>query len=138
MNKCIFIGNLTSDPVLKSTPDGTNVCTFTIAIEATDEVQDDKSKVEYIPIVSWKKQAVQSAKHLRRGFKCYVMGCWKKRRHRDNKGIFRDIVEVHLTEIKILSKETNTQQPHTATRSVEVVQERMSLIKMNEANTSRK
>ena len=32
MNKLILIGNLTKDPELRTTRDGTNVCGFTVAV----------------------------------------------------------------------------------------------------------
>ena len=32
MNKCIIIGNLTRDPELLNTQDGTSVCNFTVAV----------------------------------------------------------------------------------------------------------
>ena len=32
MNKVTIIGNLTRDPELRSTRDGTSVCTFTVAV----------------------------------------------------------------------------------------------------------
>ena len=42
MNKLIIIGNVTREPELRTTPNGINVCTFSVAVNRRKPVQKDK------------------------------------------------------------------------------------------------
>jgi len=76
LNKVILIGNLTRDPELRYTPDGTAVCTFGLATNrswVTNE-GEKKEEVQYHRIVAWHKLAELCAKILTKGSKVYVEG----------------------------------------------------------------
>lgn len=77
MNTVNLIGNLTRDPELRATNNGTSVCRFTLAVN--DRRQDPKSgewvdDTSFIPIVVWGKQADNCDKYLRKGSTCGVFG----------------------------------------------------------------
>ncbi|MFR5855693.1 MAG: single-stranded DNA-binding protein [Lachnospiraceae bacterium] len=46
MNKLTIIGNLTRDPESRTTPNGNNVCTFTVAVNRRQRSQDSESQPE--------------------------------------------------------------------------------------------
>ena len=50
MNQCQLMGRLTADPELKTTPQGTSVCVFTLAVDR----RFDKNKADFIRIVAWR------------------------------------------------------------------------------------
>ncbi|MCP4651994.1 MAG: single-stranded DNA-binding protein [Candidatus Omnitrophica bacterium] len=54
MNKVIITGNLTRDPELRYTPQGTAIATFTVA---NNEGSKEKKKVCFVEVTAWDKQA---------------------------------------------------------------------------------
>lgn len=76
LNRVILIGNLTRDPELKYTPNGTAVCTFGVATNRSWTTQDGQTKEEtqYHRIVAWQKLAELCGKLLTKGRKIYLEG----------------------------------------------------------------
>lgn len=76
LNKVLLIGNLTRDPELRYTPQGTAVCTFGLATNrqwATDE-GEKKEEAEFHNVVAWNRLAEICAEYLNKGKACYVEG----------------------------------------------------------------
>jgi single-strand DNA-binding protein len=80
-NKVILIGNLTKDPELRFTPQGTPVCTLRIAstnrYKSGDSMKDDTL---FINVVVWGKQGETVAQHLSKGRSVLVEGRLQERR----------------------------------------------------------
>ncbi|MEG1894552.1 MAG: single-stranded DNA-binding protein [Clostridia bacterium] len=55
MNKVILIGNLTRDPEVRTTGSGTNVCSFTIAVNRKFSNQAGEKVTDYFNIVAWRQ-----------------------------------------------------------------------------------
>jgi primosomal replication protein N len=73
-NKIIVVGNLGRDPELRYTPQGTAVCSFTIA---TNERKRDKSgeKVDvttWFRVTLWGNSAETASRHLTKGSPIYI------------------------------------------------------------------
>src|SRR3989338_2513474 len=69
LNKAIIIGNLTRDPELRSIPNGTKVCSFSLA---TNRVWKDKNgarqeSTEYHNVVVFGRQAETVAQYIKKG-----------------------------------------------------------------------
>lgn len=81
VNKVILVGNLTRDPVLKSTENGQPVCTFGIATnrEWRTRTGEKKSLPEFHNIVAWSKLAEKCFKYLKKGKLVFVEGYLKTR-----------------------------------------------------------
>lgn len=76
LNKAMLIGNLTRDPEVRTTPQGTSVASFSVA---TNHVWKDASgqkqeKPEYHNIVAWGKLADIIGQYVRKGSKVYIEG----------------------------------------------------------------
>jgi single-strand DNA-binding protein len=77
LNKVQLIGNLTRDPELRYTPQGTPVCSFGIATSrswAPGEGKERQEEVEYHNIVAWSKLAEICGEYLTKGKKVYIEG----------------------------------------------------------------
>jgi len=75
LNKVLLIGNLTRDPELRYTPQGTPVCTFGLATNRTWTPTDSNEKqeeTEFHRIVAWSKLAEICAQLLYKGRKVFV------------------------------------------------------------------
>ena len=57
LNQVVLIGNLTRDPELRYTPDGTPVASFTIAVNRPFVNRQGEREADFVPIVVWRKRA---------------------------------------------------------------------------------
>ena len=76
-NKIILVGNLGRDPELRYTPQGTPVCSFSLA---TNEKRKDKNTGEnndittWFRVTLWGRQAETASQYLSRGRPVYIEG----------------------------------------------------------------
>lgn len=83
MNNCSFIGRLTHTPELKSTPSGTSVCNFTLAVERRFSGTDGEKVTDYIDCVAWKHNAEFLCKWFDKGVRVGVTGELQTRMYED-------------------------------------------------------
>lgn len=106
LNRVTLIGNLGADPELKSTPQGTQLCTVSIA---TTERYKDKSgewkdSTEWHRVVFWERLAENVSKYLKKGSKIYVEGKLKNRQY-EKDGVTKYMTEVQAQNMIMLSKD---------------------------------
>jgi single-strand DNA-binding protein len=104
-NKVILIGNLTKDPELRYTPQGTPVCNFRIAVntgfkKAAEERKDDTL---FIDIVVFGKQGESCSQYLSKGKSVLTEGRLQERRW-ESDGQQRSKVEVIAASVRFLSR----------------------------------
>lgn len=105
LNKVMLIGNLTRDPNLRFTPNGTAVCSFGIATNRSWTPSDGgekQEKVEYHNIVSWSKLAEICGQLLHKGDKVYVEGRLQTREWKSDDNQERKITEVVIDNMMLL------------------------------------
>lgn len=100
MNKAILIGNLTRDPELKYTPNGTAVCTFGVATNRSWTTTDGQIKedTQFHRVVAWQKLAELCGKLLTKGKKIYMEGRITYRSFTGKDGQQRSITEIVLDD----------------------------------------
>jgi single-strand DNA-binding protein len=106
LNKVMLIGNMTRDPEMRYTPQGTAVCTFGIATNSswTNDAGEKKENVEFHNIVAWNKLAEICAQLLKKGRKVYVEGRLSTRTWQGQDGAQRNRTEVVINDMLILDK----------------------------------
>lgn len=104
LNKVTLIGNLTRDPELRYTPQGTAVCTFGVATNRqwTTEGGEKKEDVEFHRIVAWNKLAEICSQLLTKGRKVYVEGRLQTRSWTGQDGNQRTTTEIVINDMIIL------------------------------------
>lgn len=104
LNKVQLIGNLTRDPELRYTPQGTAVCTFGLATNRTwvTEAGEKKEETEFHRIVAWNKLAELCSKLLFKGRKVYIEGRLQTRTWTGPDGTKRQATEIVANEMMIL------------------------------------
>ena len=104
LNKATLIGNLTRDPELRYTPQGTAVCTFGVATNRqwTTESGEKKEDVEFHRVVAWNKLAELCSQLLGKGKKVYVEGRLQTRNWTGKDEVKRSTTEVVINEMIIL------------------------------------
>lgn len=104
-NKVILIGNLTRDPELRYTPQGTSVCNFGIAVNRKfKQGEDVKEEVTFINIVVFGKQADTCGQYLNKGSAVLIEGRLQERRWETEDGQKRSRHEVVAQNVRFLSK----------------------------------
>lgn len=104
LNKVQLIGNLTRDPELRYTPQGTAVCTFGLATNRswTTESGEKKEDVEFHRLVAWNKLAELCAQLLSKGRKIFAEGRLQTRQWSGQDGMQRQTTEIVIDEMIIL------------------------------------
>jgi len=104
LNKVMLIGNLTRDPELRYTPQGTAVCTFGVATNRqwTTESGEKKEDAEFHRVVAWNKLAEICSQLLKKGRKVYVEGRLQTRSWTGQDGTQRTSTEIVISDMVIL------------------------------------
>ncbi len=105
VNKVILIGNLTRDPEVRYTPQGTAVANFTVATNRSWSVEgEQKEAVDFHNVVSWNKLAELCGQLLQKGTKVYVEGRLQTRNWVGDDSIKRYKTEVNIDEMIVLAR----------------------------------
>jgi len=104
LNQVTLMGNLTRDPELRQTPNGQNVCSFSLALNRAykDSSGQWQEATDYIDIVAWGPLAERVAQYLSKGRRCLVQGRLQSRSW-EQEGQKRSKVEVVATDVTFLS-----------------------------------
>lgn len=97
LNKVILMGRLTKDPELRTTNNGKNVTTFTIAV---DTGYGEDKKTDFINCVAWNKTAEFINKYFSKGQMIIVLGRISTRNYEDKNGDKKYITEVIANEVQ--------------------------------------
>lgn len=104
LNKVTLIGNLTRDPELRYTPQGTAVCSFGMATNRqwTTDAGEKREEAEFHRLVAWNKLAELCAQLLTKGRKVYVEGRLQTRSWQAQDGTQRITTEIVIDDMIIL------------------------------------
>ena len=104
VNKCLFIGNLTADPEIRTMPNGEQVANFTIALNERYKAKDGSivENVEYVRIVLYRRLAEIAGQYLHKGSQVYIEGRLKTRKWQDNNGQDRYTTEIQGDNLQML------------------------------------
>ena len=104
VNKCLFIGNLTADPEIRTMPNGDQVANFSIALNERYKAKDGNivENVEYIRIVLYRRLAEIAGQYLTKGSQVYIEGRLKTRKWQDSNGQDRYTTEIQGDNLQML------------------------------------
>ncbi|HEY0778957.1 MAG TPA: single-stranded DNA-binding protein [Gemmatirosa sp.] len=108
LNKVTLIGNLGSDPEIRSTPGGGRVAQFSLATSRTwnDQSGGKQEKTEWHRCVVWNSKGSQLAdiveKYVKKGDKLYVEGRIEYRQWQDKDGQTKYSTEINIRELILL------------------------------------
>ena len=103
-NKIILVGNLGRDPELRYTPQGSAVCSFSMA---TNEKRRDKSGefqniATWFRVTLWGNQAEVASKYLTKGKQVYIEGRLRMDEYTDREGAIQKTLEVNGTDMQFI------------------------------------
>lgn len=120
INKVILVGNLASDPEVRTTPSGQQVCSFRIATNRfwTDKNTGQKqSKTEFHNVVTWGRLADIASRYLAKGSMAFIEGRLETRSWQDPSGTKRFRTEVIATNLQLgprSARQTQDEEPKEA------------------------
>lgn len=106
LNVVAIMGRLVADPELRTTQQGTNVCTFRIACERSFAKQGEQRQADFIEIVAWRQQANFVCKYFQKGSMIAIDGSLQTRQYQDKQGNNRTAVEVVANNISFAGAKT--------------------------------
>jgi single-strand DNA-binding protein len=116
LNKVILMGNLTADPEVKMTTQGTSVCSFSLAVNRKFAKQGEQA-VDYINISCWRASAEFVGKYAKKGNSLVVCGSLQTRNYTNSQGQKVYITEVVADEVSFAgnnNSQNNANQPRVS------------------------
>ena len=103
-NKIIVVGNLGRDPELRYTPQGTPVCSFTVATneKRKDRAGEMQDVTTWFRVTLWGRQAETASQYLTKGRPIYIEGRLRIEEWTDRDGKARYTLEVHATDMQFI------------------------------------
>lgn len=119
INKAILIGNLGSDPEVKTTTSGKQVASFSLATSERFKDRttgETKSTTEWHNVVLWGTLAEIAGKYLKKGSKVYIEGKIKTRSYESN-GAKKYITEIVGDNMVMLGEKPQAATSHVVESS---------------------
>lgn len=95
-SKAIITGNLTRDPELRTTPSGSSVCSFSVAVNRVykDVNGEQKEDVSFIDCSAWGKLGEMISQYAKKGSGVLVSGRLSQRSFEGKDGVKRSRTEI--------------------------------------------
>lgn len=94
LNVVTLMGRLTTDPELKTTPNGISVTSFSVAVDRNYQRQGEEKKTDFINLVAWRGTAEFIARYFRKGNMIAINGSLQMRKFTDKDGNNRTFYDV--------------------------------------------
>ena len=118
MNKLILIGNLTCDPVIRQTVDGSLLAQVSVAI---NRIYADEA--DFLDVTFWGKKAEFIEKHLYKGYKVAIIARLENNNYSDKDGRMHYTLRLHGEEIEFLSAPQKKQDEKIDVRDAKPINE---------------
>ena len=104
MNKVILIGNLTKDPEMRQTTNGTNVCTLSLAVNRRfKDKTTGETVADFFNVIVWRQLAEICGRYLAKGRKVCVVGELQNRSYDAKDGTKRYVTEIVAEDVEFLT-----------------------------------
>lgn len=111
LNVVAIMGRLVADPELRTTGNGTNVCSFRIACDRNFAQKGQERQADFIDVVAWRQSAEFICKYFQKGSLVAVEGSLQSRQYQDKNGNKRTAVEVLANQINFAGGKKPGGQP---------------------------
>lgn len=110
LNTAVVMGRLTYDPELRTTPNGTSVCRFTVACDRNYARQGEERKTDFIDITAWRQTAEFVSRYFHKGSMIAVEGSIQVENYTDKDGNKRRDVRIVANNVSFCGSkaESNT------------------------------
>ena len=117
LNQVVLVGNLTRDPELRHTPQGTAVTRFSVAVnERISTKQGEQEKTHYVDAQAWRELA-EAAAELKKGDGVFLIGRLVNDSWTSSTGERRYTTRIELSRLERLGRGPGTGGPGLQTAS---------------------
>ncbi|UVD90704.1 MAG: single-stranded DNA-binding protein [Staphylococcus haemolyticus] len=110
INRAVLVGRLTKDPEFRTTPNGVNVATFTLAVNRTFTNANGEREADFINVVVFRNQADNVNNYLSKGQLAGVDGRIQSRSYENQEGRRIFVTEIVADSVQFLEPKNNNQQ----------------------------
>ena len=116
LNKVMLIGNVGLEPNVRYMSSG--ICVASVRLATTERAYTAKDgtqvpeRTEWHSLLFWEKLAETVEKYVHKGDKLYVEGKLQTRQYDDKQGIRRQVVEVLVSQMEMLTPRGQSGQPN--------------------------
>lgn len=111
MNRLVIIGNVCTDPELRTTPSGVDVCTFVVAVNGRYKDKDGNTRTDFFRVTAWRQLGTVCSKYLSKGKKAAVVGEVSAKAYTDKNGVVRASMELNAQDVEFLTPKDEPRQP---------------------------
>ncbi|SIQ26670.1 single-strand DNA-binding protein [Domibacillus enclensis] len=124
INQVTLIGNLTRNPEVKHTADGTPVLQTTIAVNRPYRNAKGETDTDFVSCTIWGRLAETASKYSSKGSLVAVVGMIQTRNYKDANGKTVYVTEVLVQTIRFLNKrhqQVESKQPPESIQTVPLI-----------------
>lgn len=110
INRVVLVGRLTKEPELRTTPSGSKVCQYTLAVSRNRSAQPGQPEADFINCVSWNKTAELMNQYLSKGALIGIEGRIQTRNYDNQNGQKVYVTEVITDSVQFLESKPKAQQ----------------------------
>jgi len=103
MNTLHIIGNLTKDPVTRTTQSGKTVCSFTVAVNRRQRDQNGQAIADFFQVSAWNQLGQNCQQYLAKGRKVAVTGSVSVHTYQGNDGKTYAQMDVMANDVEFLT-----------------------------------
>lgn len=94
MNVVVIMGRITAQPELKTTPNGVNVTSFSVAVDRNYKGANGEKLTDFINVQAWRQTAKFICDYFKKGQMIAISGSLQSRSYTDQNGNKRTVYEV--------------------------------------------
>ena len=106
LNVVALMGRLVYEPELKTTQNGTNVCSFRIAVDRSFTRQGEERKADFIDVTAWRQTAEFVSKYFQKGSMIAIEGSLQTTSYQDKNGNNRKAFEIVADNVHFASSKS--------------------------------
>lgn len=109
LNRVTLLGNLGRDPEVRTTPQGSQVCTLNLATTESykDKQGEWQDRTDWHRVIFWDRRAETAQKYLKKGSKVMIEGRLQTRSYEDQSGVTKYITEVVGSNLVLIDSISN-------------------------------
>ena len=107
LNKAILVGRLCTEPEMRQTPNGVQVCTFRLAVQRSYAARGGERQTDFLSIVTWRTQADFVSRYFHKGNMIGIDGHIETRSYTDRNNQQRTAFEIIADNVSFVESKAS-------------------------------
>ena len=110
MNRLTIIGRMVRNPEQRATQNGTQVCTFTVAVNRKKKTEGAEPEADFFKVTAWRGLAEICGRYLQKGYRVAVTGPVGLEQWQGQDGQNRAQMAITAEDVEILTSKAEANQ----------------------------